>query len=109
MVAACRGNFIDIELADRRATDKWALNGCWPDAIARPLAAGHDRLDRADREPTRALFVAAIANFNTARTLALNDDLAVLQAQFDLSNVTASGTDLFRDQGRARGEPAHIE
>jgi hypothetical protein len=34
---------------------------------------------------------------------------AVLRAQFDLANVTASGIDLFRNQSRARGEPAHIE
>src|ERR1017187_8372979 len=38
------------ELADCRATDKWALNACWPDAIARHLDAGHDRRDGAVRE-----------------------------------------------------------
>src|SRR5208283_4041019 len=40
--AACR-RFIDIELPDRRVTDKWALNGRWTVAIARRLAAGQNR------------------------------------------------------------------
>ena len=37
-----------------------------------------------------------------ARTLALDYDFAVRRAQFDLSNVTASGIRLFRNQSRAR-------
>jgi hypothetical protein len=40
---------------------------------------------------------AAIANLKPALSLAFGDDLAVLQAQFDLSNVTASSIDLLRD------------
>ncbi len=35
--------FIDIELADRRVTDKWVLNSRWRDAIARHLGAGQNR------------------------------------------------------------------
>jgi hypothetical protein len=50
---------------------------------------------------TGALFISAIANLNTARMLALDDDFAVQRAQFDLANVTASGIDLFRNQRRA--------
>ncbi len=42
-----------------------------------------------------------VANLKTALSLALDDDLAVLRAQFDLSNVTASSIDLLRDQRRA--------
>ena len=37
------GVHCENDLADLRAPDKWALNGCSPFAIARRLAAGHDR------------------------------------------------------------------
>ena len=47
------------------------------------------------------LFVPSVANLKTARTLALDDELAVRRAQFDLANVTPSGIDFFSDQGRA--------
>jgi IS6 family transposase len=36
----------------------------------------------------RTLFFPSVANLKSARTLALDDDLAVLRAQFDLANVT---------------------
>jgi len=48
-----------------------------------PGTAGRDG---AVREPTRALFVPPVANLKSARTLALDDDVAVLRAQFDLAN-----------------------
>src|ERR1019366_7601966 len=35
------------------------------------------------------LFVPSVPNLKSARTLALDDDVAVQRAQFDLSNVTA--------------------
>jgi hypothetical protein len=41
------------------------------------------------------------ANLKPASTLALDDDLAVQRAQFDLANVAASSIDLLRNQGRA--------
>jgi hypothetical protein len=41
------------------------------------------------------------ARLARASPLALGDDLAVLRAQFDLANVSASSIDLFRNQGRA--------
>ena len=63
-MVACRG-FIDIELADRRATDK-----------RRSMAGGRTRV--CGSGSTRALFVPSVANFKTARTLALDHDLAVL-------------------------------
>jgi hypothetical protein len=47
------------------------------------------------------LFVASVANLKSPSPLALDDDMAVLQAQLDLTDVTASGIDLFRDQSRA--------
>jgi hypothetical protein len=53
-------------------------------AASPPGTAGRDD---AAREPTRALFVAAIANLKAASPLALNGDLAVSRAQFDLTNV----------------------
>ena len=64
-------------------------------SIARRLVAGHG--DGAAREPTRALFVPPIANFKAARTLALDDDVAVQRAQFDLANVATGSIDLFRN------------
>jgi hypothetical protein len=45
-----------------------------------------------------ALFVTSVGNLKTARPLALDNDLAVERAQFDLPNVTASDVNLFRDQ-----------
>jgi hypothetical protein len=39
--AAAWRRFIDVELADLRAPDKWTLNGCSPFAIARHLDAEH--------------------------------------------------------------------
>ena len=72
-----------------------------PDAIARRLVAGHDRRDGADRGRHGRLFVPPIANLKTASTLALDDDFAVQRAQLDLSNMTTSGIDLFRNQRRA--------
>jgi hypothetical protein len=36
------GVYFENDLADRRATDKLALDSCWTDAIARHLAAGDD-------------------------------------------------------------------
>jgi len=36
------GVHFEIDLADRRASDKWALNGCWPGAIVHRPAAGHE-------------------------------------------------------------------
>ena len=62
---------------------------------------GTHRRDGAAREPTRALFAPPIANLKPASPLALDDDVAVQRAQFDLAKVTASGIDLFRNQGRA--------
>lgn len=47
------------------------------------------------------LFVPAIANLKAASALAADDDFAVLRAQFDLSNMTASRVRLLGDQGRA--------
>src|SRR5271155_5558086 len=38
---------------------------------------------------------------NLKPSLALDDDLAVQRAQFELANVTASGVGLFGDHGRA--------
>jgi hypothetical protein len=43
----------------------------------------------------------AIRNLQAANTLALDDDLAVPRAQFDLTNVTAHAVNLLGDQGRA--------
>jgi hypothetical protein len=40
----------------------------------------------------------SVANFKAASTLAFDDDLAVRQAQFDLSNMAASRIGLFGDQ-----------
>ncbi len=48
-----------------------------------------------------ALLSPSVANLKPASPLALDDDSAMLRAQFDLANVTASGIDLFSDQGRA--------
>jgi hypothetical protein len=53
-------------------------------------------------------FVPPIANLKAAHTLALDDDLAVQRAQFDLANVAASGIDLLRNQGRALGASARF-
>jgi hypothetical protein len=47
------------------------------------------------------LRVASIANLKPARAFALDHDLAMQMAQFDLANVAASDIDLLRDQGRA--------
>jgi hypothetical protein len=47
------------------------------------------------------LFASSITDLKSASTLALDDDLAVQQAQFDLANVAASGIDFLRDQVRA--------
>jgi hypothetical protein len=44
---------------------------------------------------------ASVANLKPARSFARDDNFAVLRAQFDLANVTASGIDLLRDQRRA--------
>lgn len=52
-------------------------------------------------EARHRLFVPSIADLQTARLLALDDDLAVQRAQFYLANVTTSGIDFFRNQGRA--------
>jgi hypothetical protein len=43
-----------------------------------------------------------------AGTLALNDDLAVPLAQFDLSNMAAGGVNLLGDQGRAGNATASL-
>jgi hypothetical protein len=51
----------------------------------------------AERERLRTLLGASVANLKTTSTLALDDDLAALRAQFDLANVTASSIDLLRD------------
>jgi hypothetical protein len=47
------------------------------------------------------LFIPAIRNLQSATPLALDDDLAVVRAQFDLSNVTARAVNLLGDQSRA--------
>ncbi len=78
-MVACRG-FIDIELADRRATDK-----------RRSMARGRTRV--CGSGSTQALFVPSVANFKTASTLALDHDFAVKRAQFDLANVTPCRVD----------------
>ena len=62
-VAAWRG-FIDIELADRRATDK-----------RRSMAGGRTRV--CGSGATRALFAPPIANLKPANAPARDDDLAV--------------------------------
>jgi len=49
----------------------------------------------------RTLSIPPIRDLKTARPLALNDDLAVPLAQFDLANVSARAVNLFGDQGRA--------
>jgi len=66
------------------------------------LVAGHDRRDRTVRDRRGRPFVSAIANLKAARTLALDDDLALQRTQFDLANAMASGIDLFCDQVEAR-------
>jgi hypothetical protein len=43
----------------------------------------------------------SVANLKAASRLALDDDLAMLRAQFDLANVTTGSIDLLRDQSRA--------
>ncbi len=53
------------------------------------------------RRPRHALLVPPIANLKSAIPLALDDDLAVERAQFDLANVTTSSIDLLRNQSRA--------
>ena len=47
------------------------------------------------------LFVPSVANLKAARPLARNDDLAVPQAQFDLSNVSASAVNFLGDESRS--------
>jgi len=47
------------------------------------------------------LFVAPVANLKTARSLALDNDLAMQRAQFDLADVTTSGIDLPQSASRA--------
>jgi hypothetical protein len=47
------------------------------------------------------LFVPSVANLKPARALALDDDLAMQRAEFDLANVTTSSIDLLRNQRRA--------
>ena len=49
------------------------------------LLAGRDCGARGFRQTT--LFVTSVANLKTARTLALDDDLAVPRAQFDLAKI----------------------
>jgi hypothetical protein len=44
---------------------------------------------RSEDKAEGTLFAPAIANLKRARTLALDGDLAVQRAQFDLSNMTA--------------------
>jgi hypothetical protein len=46
-------------------------------------------------------FAASVANLKSAQTLALDDDFAVPQAQFNLANVAAGGINLLGDQSRA--------
>ena len=55
------------------------------DSLARSFLLSLGSEDRAEG----TLFVPPVANLKTARTLALDDDFAVLRAQFDLANVTA--------------------
>lgn len=47
------------------------------------------------------LFVPAVRDFEAAIALALDDNIAVLRTQLDLSNVATGGIRLFDDQGRA--------
>jgi len=69
------GVHFENDLTDRRATYKWALNGCWPDAIARRLAPDAMWRDGAIRVQHARLFFPAIANLKCA--LALDGDVAV--------------------------------
>jgi len=46
-------------------------------------------------------FIASVANLKAASTLALDNDLAVLRAQLDLSQMTPCGVSLLGDQCRA--------
>jgi len=48
-----------------------------------------------------ALFVPTIGNLKPSSPLALDNDIAVPRAQFDLSNVSAGGVNLLGDQRRA--------
>src|SRR5208283_3961889 len=47
------------------------------------------------------LFVPTIASLKTARALALDDDLAMLRAQFDLANVSPRAVNFLGDQSGA--------
>lgn len=76
-------------------------NGAGPTRLRAASLPGHDWRDAALRGAPRALFVLTIANLKRARMLALDDDMAVLRAQFDLPNVSASGVHLLGDQAGA--------
>jgi hypothetical protein len=57
-----------------------------PSATARPVLTNDCLLSRPESFIRHlALFLPEIANLKTTRTLALDDDVAVAQAQFDLS------------------------
>ena len=77
------------------------LSPSWRRASVDSLARSFLLSLEAETELKGRLFVPSIANLKTARTLALDHDIAVQRAQFDLANVAASGIDLFRNQGRA--------
>jgi hypothetical protein len=47
------------------------------------------------------VIILSVANLKPTRSLALDDDLAVPRAQFDLANVSARVVNLLGDQGRA--------
>ena len=49
-----------------------------------------------------SLFFASIGNFKAAGTLAFDDDVAVLRAQFNLANVSAHRTVFFRGENYPR-------
>jgi len=77
--AAWRG-FIDIELADGRASDKWRVlrdssDECYSFRLCR--------------------------NLERAKVRVLDDNVAKLLAQFDSANVSARAVNLLGDQGRA--------